>query len=1268
VGGFRDPLEICLLGGFSVRVGTQAMAPLPSRTARLLLSYLALHPRQPQPRSVLADLFWPDVDESRGRRRLSHALWELQDGLTELAPGCAYLEATPDQVTFDGPAPYWLDVDEFETRLDDVDRSGLGDPQAERNLRRCVELYRGDVLAGHYEPWVTAEQQRLELRYLAALTQLVEVCRRRGNLADALTFARRVTHQDPLREDGHREVMRLFVLLGQPGQALDQYERCRSVLAEELGAEPTPETVRLYEQIAAARSSATVRPPRPRQLVTDRLIGRAAQRTSLVDALEHALAGRSGAVLLEGPPGVGKSQLLAQAADDASWRGFMVTWGACSEAAARTAYAPIRTAIEQQLHPVRVAQLEHAVDPIWMRHAARVLPGLARSDEGNDGMSSVAPGVEQADTIREALCQVLVELARLEPVLLVIDDVQWADPETLALLAQLLRRSHEGRLLLLLGYRDQEARQDEAVWAGLRMLDRASMPQRMTVGPLSAFELAELVREVLDVATVPPSFAAAMHRESGGNPLYALELLRALRDAGTLTDATVDQLDAVEVPITDGLRTVVARRLEALRGPAARAVEAAAVVGPDLSLPVLAACCGLEGHELTRALTVLLETNIIEPVADGYRFTHDVTRRVIVDGLAPARRRALHRNVARALQDGDLQSPEEVAFHLLEAGQSRQALPHLQAAADRAIRMGAYETAEAHLAQAIQAASTGPVSVDLRYGLLLQHEEILDILGRRRDQAAVLEQLGALAAGRSDRDVEVLLRRAVHLGHMDRLDEAGRAATLALRRASKESPTDRGRAAAVLGQLQSWAGSNRDAIRTLRGALADLPADGSDTGRAHFALGTALRFVQDYERAESHLRRALDVAGHLQDEPGVVRARGALADLHTESGQWELALAEYDEAITSARRLGYRQREAVGLVNRGNLQQSRGSPVDALESYSAAEHIFEELDSQRGVAMVRLNRAWLRHRWLGQDREARDDADRARAHFAAVGNDASEAVCMETLAAIARRQGYVDDSRTQLMAALELARTSEEHRVLAQVHRGLAATCVESNDPDAAAGHLRDALAIVTQFGMHDLDAELRAQHARVLAGQGREEQAWQEASRALAGLDHALEPHRVLHVVGMVAIATGHADDANRCIQLAHSRLMDAVTGLDPTHQHRALTVVRSHRAICDAATSAIPRTLARPIARDTAPRGRPLSPDDQVVVDFELGPAPSSAEERRDQVHRVLQQARQAHAVPTVADLADIFGVSSSTIHRDLRALRANGFDATTRGTGVG
>lgn len=1261
----REVLEVRLFGGFSVLYEGTPLPPLPSRSARLLFAWLVLNAGRPQPRSVLADRFWPDMVESRARRRLSHALWQVQDCLGELSPEHGYLVARGDEVLFDAATPYWLDVEDFEQRLDRIDHAEAIDAAAMRNLRQCVSLYQGELLAGSYEAWVIEEQDRLRQRYGTALGRLVDACKQRGNFEEALTFAQRLTHEAPLREDVHREVMRLCVLLGQPSQALEQFERCRSVLMEELGTDPSAETLQLRERITQTRDVGVTRRAPVDQLVSHRLVGRDDHRVTLVDQMERTLAGSTAMVFVEGEPGIGKSQLLAQAAEDARWRGFTVLWGECAGSA--LPYAAIREALEPELDAVRVAQLRAHVEPVWMAEASRLLPTLAGGIQ-RQGPAAPLDGADGAERMREALVQVVAGMATIEPLMFVVEDAHRADQETLELLRSLSRQAAFSRLLVVLSFRDADARHDEVVWPGLRAVDRDARPLRIKLEPLSAFETAGLLREVLRTNEVPRSFAASVHRESGGNPLYVLELLRALRDAGSLQAEHRERLETLSVPVTDGLRTVIGDRLDYLDDHARRVVDVGAVLGNDFTLETLRASCELDPRTLTDAVGDLVRRNLLEFSGEACRFTHAATRRVVLSRLDEEAVRRLHAAAGDALEQTDPTQVEALALHFQSAGRADRAVPYLHQAAQRALELHAYATACHHLTTAVELSATVPRAVDEQFDLLSLLETVLGVLGRRDEQAEVLDQLDAITGDRVDRRVEARLRRATYLGHVDRFGDAIEAAGEAVDLAPASDGPLVGRALTALGQVRSWSGDNEHAATDLAEAcnhLADAPIE---EGQARFSLGAALRAVQRFDEARTALERALHIAEAHDHMVGTVQALGAMADLDAETGRPEDAVERYEQAVDLARQIGYRHREGVGLVNLGTVQLSVGRPVPALEAYDQAVGVFEGLGNRRGIAMVQLNRAWLRHRWFGQDEEAERDALAAHRYFQDVGNRALVAVCLETLAGIARRRGDYEKAHHELADGIAAARAAADQRASVQILRGQVELALVAGDLGAARGHIDEARELVAALGIAEFAADIASLDALVSVKQDDGEAAWVAAETAASVVDTSGEPHLVHARLAQVAAATGHDDMAQDHLAAAHQLLSSAFEGLDDKTRQVAVDAVEEHRAIFEAGRAVLPRAVTVAMARHDAPRGRALQDNEMVAVTLTLAPSASTPDERRRQLLAVLEQVDQHGAEATVHDLSAALDVSTSTIRRDLRDLRNSGFDCATRGNTAG
>ena len=255
-----------LLGPVQVERDGEPVGGFESRKALALLGYLAVHDG-PIPREQLADLFWGDKPEARGRANLS---WVL-NRISTLLPGC--LEADRHTVGFQQGSPYWLDTDAFEE---------LETPGDVASLTAAAELYRGEFLEGLYlqgcpefEIWLVGERERWRQRVAQVLEKLTRHHGQQGQVEQGLGFARRLLALEPWREETHRQVMRLLAWSDQRGAALAQYETCSRILAEELGVEPAAETTQLYQQIRDGKLEVPPAPP-------DRFTGLPAQPPSFL--------------------------------------------------------------------------------------------------------------------------------------------------------------------------------------------------------------------------------------------------------------------------------------------------------------------------------------------------------------------------------------------------------------------------------------------------------------------------------------------------------------------------------------------------------------------------------------------------------------------------------------------------------------------------------------------------------------------------------------------------------------------------------------------------------------------------------------------------------------------------------------------------------------------------------------------------------------------------------------------------------------------------
>ena len=246
-------LRICLFGSIRIARADWASELKITRAVQALLAYLLLYRHRIHPREVLANLFWGDHPEEQARSCLSTALWRLR---CALEPGDTtrgtYLVTTPmGEVGFNHKSDYWLDVAVFEDQASRIAGKPIQvmDADDAHQLENSIQLYVGELLEGFYDDWALRERERLRSLHLKSLAHLMRYYGYHGAYEHAITCGQNILNHDPLREEIHREVMRLYLQSGQRAQAIRHYKSCCQILDAELGIPPMEETRMLYHQI-----------------------------------------------------------------------------------------------------------------------------------------------------------------------------------------------------------------------------------------------------------------------------------------------------------------------------------------------------------------------------------------------------------------------------------------------------------------------------------------------------------------------------------------------------------------------------------------------------------------------------------------------------------------------------------------------------------------------------------------------------------------------------------------------------------------------------------------------------------------------------------------------------------------------------------------------------------------------------------------------------------------------------------------------------------
>jgi DNA-binding SARP family transcriptional activator/tetratricopeptide (TPR) repeat protein len=795
--------HIAILGSLVVR-GAAGPVEVTGPRRRALLIRLVLSANEVVPTGELIEDLWGQKQPRTVVKSLQVQIGQLRRQLSAVATAATIVTRG---------AGYSLEVDRdlvdagrFERLVREGRRANAeGRPvQASRRLHDGLRLWRGRALVDvENEPFAQGEIARLEGLRVVALEEGFEADLARGAHRDIITELESYLHVHGLRERGWGQLMVAYYRSGRQADALRAYQRACATLVE-VGLEPGSELRALERQILDQEPSPEWRPA-PTHVLGERSLGPAASssgggrpdglplpaaadvRSSIVgrdDPLrlvaarwERARQEQRQLLLVEGDPGIGKSRFVAEAAARVSRSGGIVLWGRCDENPTNP-YQPFTEALDHLLRWTTDDQAETLVGGNG-DHLVPVIPGLT------ERLGGTAPPVfHNSDHDRilvlDAVAAVLGRLVEHAPVLLVIEDLHFAASQTVHLLRHWLRQSRLGSTMSIWTYRLAELDQNWEVRSLLA--DVVGDPGTATVGldDLSVADLEALVRESGPSfgASDPAMLARLLHRRTGGNPLLATQLLRAIADA---TPAHRDELmvatgteHAGHVGVPSTVRLLVRQRTDRLSADAFLTLQVASVMGIEFDIGVLQTVLGSRPApetasdagplDLLPALEALVHARLIDERADGtqYCFAHSLVRDSIYSDLSALRRARLHHRLADALV-GSAHPAPVIAHHYRLAvldGACAPAVEWLERAVLDHMGRFAYDDAQRALLQAIalvESASETDRSVRARLRLLLAR--CTEMLGNRAASQRHAEE--AAADARISGSTEILVHAAI---------------------------------------------------------------------------------------------------------------------------------------------------------------------------------------------------------------------------------------------------------------------------------------------------------------------------------------------------------------------------------------------------------------------------------------------------------------------------------------------------------------------------
>jgi tetratricopeptide (TPR) repeat protein len=792
-------------------------------------------------------------------------------------------------------------------------------------------------------------------------------------------------------------------------------------------------------------------------------------------------------VVLEGPTGIGKTELATEFARRVQ-EGDTPVYEASTERDTGKPYDLFRTLLSVVGAPER--------SPFDAHRGAAV-----DADDYDDARQSL---------FYDVLTHV-EEAVEDEQALVVLDNLEWVTPASLDLLEYLLAHLEDTGLRLVCSYNTEFVEEDDRVAAVFDAAAGTGTVERLQLEPLSAADVGDMVRWLLDAEDLPREFVSSLHEHTGGNPLFVTASVRHLeeqRHGEDRVDALPTDVDTLSLPRT--AREVIEARLDNLAAEQRRLLETAAVVGERVPLSVLSEVTGRSESSLHDVATVFVDAALWEragtqelPLTRTFRFGSAVIRETVLDGMSDERLRSLHEAVAEALRSGDVLDEESthatVAEHYERAGDDDRALEQFRAAGEAASDVYAHEEALESYQRALSLAE--------RLGETTTVAELHERLGDVHTWTGNYEAARTQFEARADLTDDVVTVQRMHrkrsLSSWHQADYEGALsaadAGLELREGPDADDVETCRLLQHRAMVLGARGDAGEALSTYERALAlaeELGADGEVAGALRGIGSTRLR-MGEVDAAAEPLERAIDVYREVGDRRELVWTLNSMAARQFHAGELAAAADTFRECRDIFEEIGFRGGQAAVLNNLGGVAHHREQPELAIERYREALEIARGLEEDRRRTTLLANLAEL-HLERGDLETARTDAMRSMGVAREIGATNRTAAALGRLATCRYYGGNLEGARDDLAEALSLVADTGDKSKRAELlyERGRVERALE--EPGVAVDTHGQALALAEEHGIDEQvalnrgglvvahvdagDLEAAAEHVQALA------------------------------------------------------------------------------------------------------------------------------------------------------------------------------------------
>lgn len=906
-----------MLGKLEVVRDGQVWVPSLQEKTLAMVAYMA-YMQRPQSRQSLAELFCSEAND-----RAASLRWHLSRIRKVFGKESVFSEGSSLSMVHEREHS---DVVLFESVLSrDVEKLPPD------TLKEALSHYRGPLLHGlqlknapHFDIWLTGERSRLGMMFENGMQAYIQHLLSHNLHNEVIECAQKMVELDPLREETHSLLMWLYARSGQRDAAIQQFQLCKSLRKEHLDLPVLEETEMLYQQILEGDFGPTYEDflvhagpaeefslPPAEESQEEAFVGRKEALGSLQQVWSTTTRGQGQCVLLEAEAGGGKTRLTQVMLSTLGKA--KVLEGRCYSSEQALPFHPWISVFEGLLSQLTEEQKE-ALPPFVAEQVGRLSPQLALQLHSDISEPS-ADEPHDLNRFYAALKLLVSTLAESAPVLVWLDDLHWADEASFRLLHHLVRALEQSRVMWLASYRPEELQEHPVLTALWQELQRAPQCKRLPLSRLTREELGRLVSlsEFGALETdKQDALRDALLTHTGGNPLYAVELLKSF--GGTFPEQ-------LQFEVSPSIQTLLTRRLQLWRQVHRQILETIAVFGRPVNLLEVSIAGACSEEEAAEAIERGVAWKVLEEVQPSgasqaspnpvYRIIQAIVQQALVSQLSSVRRQLLHKRVGLALERTG-GAPALLAHHWRLAGVPDKECEAAERAAIEAKDCYAYDEAASYLARSVELLQ----DPKKRLSLQRMRGEVLQTAGRWDEAEQAFQD--AFAAARQYKEPEQIAASALSLGRFTY-------------------------ARGDLKRALQWCARARDLFQQ-RNADADTAMAWGDLGKVHRRMGELDKAIECYQKKA-------DIAQAIGDNRLHCEALGAMSGIAIQQGDTEQAVRNFqqtlqiaveEEALFTQAEDGPLSSQDEGHVTISRMMGHAGFLANDQDQYMEAISYFEE--------------------------------------------------------------------------------------------------------------------------------------------------------------------------------------------------------------------------------------------------------------------------------------------------------------------------------------